>query len=88
MANAGRSRWGNLLSQAVAGVEARLDTILADEEGGAQGPKTLEQTDSKPPLSPKPSTSMLPAPIPCSWAIDADVYLSSYLEDKLYDPNE
>jgi hypothetical protein len=26
------SRWGSFLQQAVAGVESRLDTILADEE--------------------------------------------------------
>ena len=27
------SRWGSLLQQAVAGVESRLDTILADDDG-------------------------------------------------------
>jgi TATA element modulatory factor len=28
-----KSRWGSLLSQAVAGIEARLDDVLADKEG-------------------------------------------------------
>lgn len=28
------SRWGSFLQQAVAGVESRLDNILADGEGG------------------------------------------------------
>lgn len=27
-----KSRWGSLLSQAVAGVEARLDAVLAEED--------------------------------------------------------
>ncbi|KAI1373587.1 TATA element modulatory factor 1 TATA binding-domain-containing protein [Hypoxylon crocopeplum] len=31
------SRWGSFLSQAVAGVEARLDNILAEEESAKQG---------------------------------------------------
>ena len=64
MASTGKSRWGSLLSQAVAGVEARLDTILAENEEQAAAQKTQEPKDSKPstatstrPASPsKPST--------------------------------
>lgn len=43
------NRWGSFLSQAVAGVEARLDNILAENEDG-----TPQQKDSKPaaPVSP------------------------------------
>jgi hypothetical protein len=37
------NRWGSFLSQAVAGVEARLDNILAENEDG-----TPQQKDSKP----------------------------------------
>ena len=37
----GKSRWGSFLQQAVAGVEARLDNILAEgEEPGKQPPQT------------------------------------------------
>ena len=48
------SRWGSLLQQAVAGVESRLDTILADGDEPLVPPpkangKTLE------PLEPKDS---------------------------------
>jgi len=32
MSAAPKSRWGSLLSGAVAGLESRLDTILADDE--------------------------------------------------------
>ncbi|KAK4240715.1 TATA element modulatory factor 1 TATA binding-domain-containing protein [Achaetomium macrosporum] len=43
------SRWGSFLSQAVAGVEARLDKVLADNEDGA-----VQQKEAKPaaPASP------------------------------------
>ncbi|KAK4131800.1 hypothetical protein BT67DRAFT_484715 [Trichocladium antarcticum] len=39
------NRWGSFLSQAVAGVEARLDTILADEGG-------VQEKDAKPVAQP------------------------------------
>ena len=35
--NKSSSRWGSFLQQAVAGVESRLDTILADEDSSATG---------------------------------------------------
>lgn len=43
------ARWGSFLSQAVAGVEARLDNILAEDENG-----TAQQKEAKPatPVSP------------------------------------
>ncbi len=46
------SRWGSFLSQAVAGVEARLDNILAEEESASQ------QREAKPanPASPAKQT--------------------------------
>jgi hypothetical protein len=37
------SRWGSLLSQAVAGVEARLDKVLAENEDG-----TVQKKESTP----------------------------------------
>lgn len=45
---AASSRWGSFLSQAVAGVEARLDNMLAEEDG------TTQQKEAKPatPASP------------------------------------
>ncbi|KAI4869290.1 TATA element modulatory factor 1 TATA binding-domain-containing protein [Hypoxylon rubiginosum] len=62
------SRWGSFLSQAVAGVEARLDTILAEEDSGKQGApprpprtpsasSTTAPTTSVPPRSTTPSRS-------------------------------
>lgn len=51
------ARWGSLLSQAVAGVEARLDNILADNED-----ETGQQKETKseaPPSPAKQSPSML-----------------------------
>ncbi|KAK3902725.1 TATA element modulatory factor 1 TATA binding-domain-containing protein [Staphylotrichum tortipilum] len=42
------SRWGSFLSQAVAGVEARLDNILAEEEGAAQQRETKPVTPGSP----------------------------------------
>ncbi|KUI66238.1 Protein SGM1 [Cytospora mali] len=44
-----KSRWGSLLSQAVAGVEARLDTILAEEDGPKPSPSPTPSQQSKPP---------------------------------------
>ncbi|KAF2964522.1 hypothetical protein GQX73_g9065 [Xylaria multiplex] len=49
------SRWGSFLSQAVAGVEARLDNILA-EDGGSKESTTPAVTLSTPPVPPTPPT--------------------------------
>ena len=44
------SRWGSLLQQAVAGVESRLDNILADGDGeGGVGDEGLQA--KKPPVA-------------------------------------
>lgn len=63
------SRWGSFLSQAVAGVEARLDNILADNEDAAKGqkPSAPAATPSAPPAAPaapatKPSPGTPSAP--------------------------
>ena len=45
-AKGGGTRWGSLLSQAVAGVEARLDTILSEADDAAK------QQEQKPPAKP------------------------------------
>ncbi|KAK4127136.1 hypothetical protein N657DRAFT_653451 [Parathielavia appendiculata] len=50
------SRWGSFLSQAVAGVEARLDTILADNDEGA-----AQQKEPKPTI-PASSAKQSPGP--------------------------
>lgn len=50
----GKSRWGSLLSQAVAGVEARLDTILAEEDQPKPSPSPTPSQQSK------QSTGMFP----------------------------
>ncbi|KAK0656176.1 TATA element modulatory factor 1 TATA binding-domain-containing protein [Cercophora newfieldiana] len=50
------SRWGSFLSQAVAGVEARLDNILAETEGDV----AQQQKDSK---ATSPPTAVPPAPV-------------------------
>lgn len=53
------SRWGSLLQQAVAGVESRLDTILADTDDPpsqpAKPPDTITQQPVRrelPPIAP------------------------------------
>ncbi|KAL1840741.1 hypothetical protein VTJ49DRAFT_181 [Mycothermus thermophilus] len=53
----GPSRWGSFLSQAVAGVEARLDNILADPTEDTAG----KQKDAKP-ASPAPPSKPSPSP--------------------------
>lgn len=58
------SRWGSLLQQAVAGVEARLDTILAEGEAGpkpTRGPAAppAPSTPSPPLTTGRPSISFL-----------------------------
>ena len=40
------SRWGSFLQQAVAGVESRLDTILADEDTTSTRPKDAPNQQS------------------------------------------
>lgn len=49
-----KSKWGSFLSQAVAGVEARLDTILAEEDANVQA--------QKPTPSPAPSQQAKASP--------------------------
>ncbi|KAI9827575.1 MAG: hypothetical protein M1832_004925 [Thelocarpon impressellum] len=55
------SRWGSLLQQAVAGVESRLDNILAEgddgqpAEPGAEGPKAEKQPSLKAAMSASPA---------------------------------
>ncbi|KAL2015057.1 hypothetical protein VTK56DRAFT_6417 [Thermocarpiscus australiensis] len=51
------SRWGSLLSQAVAGVEARLDTILADNDDNAAQQKETKPTPSASPAKQSPGPS-------------------------------
>jgi hypothetical protein len=50
-----QSRWGSLLSQAVAGVESRLDNILADPEDGRPQADYVVSPDA--PESPSPAAS-------------------------------
>ncbi|CAM1507338.1 Fc.00g069790.m01.CDS01 [Cosmosporella sp. VM-42] len=65
MAASGKgSRWGSFLSQAVAGVESRLDTILADEReeaqqqgGKAQAAKPAQPAQQAAAAKPSPVTS-------------------------------
>ncbi|CAK7563988.1 MAG: hypothetical protein SEPTF4163_001871 [Sporothrix epigloea] len=47
----GGTRWTSLLSQAVAGVEARLDTILNETDETAKPPQS-QQSPTKPPVQP------------------------------------
>ncbi|KAF7516608.1 hypothetical protein G7054_g14089 [Neopestalotiopsis clavispora] len=55
--NKGGSRWGTFLSQAVAGVEARLDNILAEEEPGSKQSTTTSTTTAAVTSPPKPSAT-------------------------------
>ncbi|KAI0188390.1 hypothetical protein F4808DRAFT_446298 [Astrocystis sublimbata] len=53
------SRWGSFLSQAVAGVEARLDNILAEEDGSkplSTNPPTQAGAPTTAPAPPTPPT--------------------------------
>lgn len=45
---ANKTRWGSFLSSAVAGVEARLDTILAEGEENGQQQQQQQQQAGKP----------------------------------------
>src|SRR3569833_632929 len=58
MAASGKgSRWGSFHSQAVAGVEARLDTILADNEEATKQPQQSNKISPLPsPNKPSPGT--------------------------------
>ncbi|KAL1898640.1 hypothetical protein Cpir12675_001844 [Ceratocystis pirilliformis] len=65
MGSAGKaSGWGSLLQQAVAGVEARLDNILADEQGFASTstPLAIQTTTSTPPTTTEAATKLVPEP--------------------------
>jgi len=62
----GSSRWGSFLTQAVAGMEARLDNILADEAEAAKQPKPSPAAPT--PVSPNlsPGRPTLRSPVrPC-----------------------
>ena len=52
------SRWGTFLQQAVAGVESRLDTILADEDTTSKDTKRSEQPTKKESLKVPASTKV------------------------------
>jgi hypothetical protein len=42
-----KSRWGSLLSGAVAGLESRLDTILADDDQASARSRVAEEAAKK-----------------------------------------
>ncbi|KAK3394007.1 TATA element modulatory factor 1 TATA binding-domain-containing protein [Podospora didyma] len=69
------TRWGSFLSQAVAGVEARLDNILADNEDGtgpATGPGAGQPKESKSAAGPPaPGSPVKPSPGPSRTASTA-----------------
>ncbi len=55
--NKSSSRWGSFLSQAVAGVESRLDNILADaDESSAPASGPAAASKPKPPSQPPASS--------------------------------
>ena len=55
------SRWGSLLSQAVAGVESRLDTILADG-GTVEAQQADDKTQAAPQQQQQQTTKNAPTP--------------------------
>ncbi|KAI1154894.1 hypothetical protein F4825DRAFT_132374 [Nemania diffusa] len=57
------SRWGSFLSQAVAGVEARLDNILAEDDGtkGSTTPAAVPNPSPVPPTPTPPMRSATPS---------------------------
>ncbi|KAM3550177.1 hypothetical protein ARSEF4850_008475 [Beauveria asiatica] len=59
--NKSSSRWGSFLSQAVAGVESRLDNILSEEETSSNVPGTHQQHKSQPQTTAPTQTSAVPA---------------------------
>jgi len=50
------SRWGSFLQQAVAGVEARLDTILAEGDSASNSPRASASDPSSVENRSRPST--------------------------------
>ncbi|OIW34802.1 hypothetical protein CONLIGDRAFT_26131 [Coniochaeta ligniaria NRRL 30616] len=56
----GKSGWGSLLSKAVAGVEARLDTILAEGDEAQKGNNPTQQTATT--SAPTPAQKPTPGP--------------------------
>ncbi|KAK3335596.1 TATA element modulatory factor 1 TATA binding-domain-containing protein [Cercophora scortea] len=58
------SRWGSFLSQAVAGVEARLDTILADEDASAPARESKQAPSAAPVVAVAPTSTPAPTPSP------------------------
>ncbi|KAI1821095.1 hypothetical protein F4861DRAFT_486567 [Xylaria intraflava] len=54
------SRWGSFISQAVAGVEARLDTILAEDDP-SRGPTPAVQPTAPPAIPTPPTRSVTPS---------------------------
>ncbi|PHH54714.1 Protein sgm1 [Ceratocystis fimbriata CBS 114723] len=65
MGSAGKaSGWGSFLQQAVAGVEARLDNILADEQGFASTSTlpAIQTTTPTPPTTTEVATKPIPEP--------------------------
>ena len=50
------SRWGSFLQQAVAGVESRLDTILADEDGATKSQGNASEQEANVGSGPSPLT--------------------------------
>lgn len=60
--NKSSSRWGSFLSQAVAGVESRLDNILSEEETSNNAPGTHQQHKSQPQIkAPTQASAVLAA---------------------------
>lgn len=57
----GASRWGSFLSQAVAGVESRLDNMLAEGEEQQQQQQPQTQAPMSAAVKPSSSESFLPA---------------------------
>ncbi|KAI0478665.1 TATA element modulatory factor 1 TATA binding-domain-containing protein [Xylariaceae sp. FL0804] len=55
------SKWGSFLSQAVAGVEARLDNILAEEDGTKPQVANAPASASEPPPTVPPQRSSTPS---------------------------
>ncbi|KAJ6781042.1 hypothetical protein PWT90_04782 [Aphanocladium album] len=59
--NKSSSRWGSFLSQAVAGVESRLDNILAEEDSSSHAPATQQQPKPQPQMQAPTPASAVPA---------------------------
>ncbi|KAM3498909.1 hypothetical protein MY11210_009643 [Beauveria gryllotalpidicola] len=59
--NKSSSRWGSFLSQAVAGVESRLDNILSEEETSNHAPGTQQQHKPQPQIQAPTPARAVPA---------------------------